>query len=84
MYNATIFFSSYAVNDCVFLCYSGLPETVKEGTESEETAAGAVGPGGQEAHAIGGGPQSHGRVLGASQSDYRYVRIAFSMNKLSH
>lgn len=59
----------------VILCYSGLPETIKEGTESEETAAGTVGPGDQEAHTAGGSPQSHGRVLGASQSDYRYVRI---------
>lgn len=79
-----IFFSSYVTNDCVILCYSGLPETVKEGTESEETATGAVGPGDQEAHAIGGGPQSHGRILGASQSDYRYVRIIFLMNKPLH
>lgn len=68
----------------VILCYSGLPETIKEGAESEETAAGTVGPGDQEAHTTGGSPQSHGRVLGASQSDYRYVRIAFSMNKFSH
>jgi len=69
------------LNDHVILCYSGLPKTIKKGTKSEKTAAGAVGSGSQEAHTVGRGSQSHGRVLGASQSDYRYVRIAFFMNE---
>jgi len=82
-YNTLQIIISYAINDHVILCSSGLPKTVKKGTESEKTATGAVGPGNQEAHTIGRGSQSYGRVLGASQSDYRYVRIAFSMNEFS-
>lgn len=54
-----------------FSAYSGLSETAKEGTESEETVAGTIGPGDQEAHTIGRGSQSYGSILGTSQSDHR-------------
>lgn len=60
-------------------CCSGLPETIKKGAKSEEATAGAIGPGGQEAYTVGGGSQSYGCILGASQSDYRYVSKQHSL-----